>query len=59
MKASRPHWITDRLLNVIVQMGFERLPDLPDVPRALEFVPLDVLREYAVDVPADASSIDT
>jgi uncharacterized protein len=26
--------------------------------RALEFVPLDVLREYAVDVPADPSSID-
>ena len=26
--------------------------------RALEFVPLDVLKEYAVDVPADASSID-
>jgi uncharacterized protein (DUF2237 family) len=26
--------------------------------RALEVVPLDVLREYAVDVPADASSID-
>lgn len=27
--------------------------------RTLELVPLDVLREYAVDVPADASSIDT
>lgn len=26
--------------------------------RALELVPLDVLREYAVDVPADPSSID-
>jgi uncharacterized protein len=25
---------------------------------ALELVPLDVLREYAVDVPADASSIE-
>jgi uncharacterized protein len=27
--------------------------------RALEVVPLDVLSDYAVDVPADASSIDT
>jgi uncharacterized protein (DUF2237 family) len=27
--------------------------------RALEFVPLDVLRDYAVDVPADPSSIDS
>ena len=38
MKASRPHWIKDRLLNVIVQMGFDRLADLPDVPRALDLV---------------------
>jgi uncharacterized protein len=27
--------------------------------RALELVPLDVLRDYAVDVPADPSSIDS
>ncbi len=38
MKASRPHWIRDKLLNVIVQMGLEKLPDLPDVPSALELV---------------------
>jgi tripartite-type tricarboxylate transporter receptor subunit TctC len=41
IKASRPHWIRDRLLNVVVQMGFERLADLPDVPRALDFLPAD------------------
>jgi tripartite-type tricarboxylate transporter receptor subunit TctC len=38
MKASRPHWIRERLLNVIVQMGFDKLADLPDVPRALDLV---------------------
>jgi tripartite-type tricarboxylate transporter receptor subunit TctC len=38
MKASRPHWIKDKLLNVIVQLGFEKLNDLPDVPRALDLV---------------------
>jgi len=38
MKASRPHWIRDRLLNVIVQMGLEKLPDLPTVPAALDLV---------------------
>ena len=38
MKASRPHWIKDKLLNVIVQMGLEKLPDLPDVPAALDLV---------------------
>jgi tripartite-type tricarboxylate transporter receptor subunit TctC len=38
MKASRPHWIRDKLLNVIVQMGLEKLADLPDVPSALDLV---------------------
>ena len=38
MKASRPHWIRDKLLNVIVQMGLDKLPDLPDVPAALDLV---------------------
>jgi tripartite-type tricarboxylate transporter receptor subunit TctC len=36
MKASRPHWISQRLLNVLVQMGIEKLSDLPDVPAALD-----------------------
>jgi tripartite-type tricarboxylate transporter receptor subunit TctC len=38
IKASRPHWIKDRLLNVIVQLGLTRLRDLPDVPSALDLV---------------------
>jgi tripartite-type tricarboxylate transporter receptor subunit TctC len=38
MKASRPHWITNKLLNVIVQMGLDKLPELPAVPSALDQV---------------------
>jgi tripartite-type tricarboxylate transporter receptor subunit TctC len=38
IKVSRPHWIRDKLLNVIVQMGLTPLPDLPDVPSALDLV---------------------
>jgi len=38
MKASRPHWITEKKLNVIVQMGLDKLADLPDVPSALDLV---------------------
>jgi tripartite-type tricarboxylate transporter receptor subunit TctC len=38
MKASRPHWIKDKLLNVIVQLGMEKLPDLPAVPAAFDLV---------------------
>jgi len=38
MKASRPHWIREKLLNIIVQMGLQKLSDLPDVPNALDLV---------------------
>jgi hypothetical protein len=38
IKASRPHWINDNMLNVIVQMGLTKLRDLPDVPSALDLV---------------------
>jgi tripartite-type tricarboxylate transporter receptor subunit TctC len=38
IKASRPQWIRDRLVNIIIQMGLEKLPDLPDVPSALDLV---------------------
>jgi tripartite-type tricarboxylate transporter receptor subunit TctC len=38
IKASRPRWIKDNLLNVIVQMGLTKLADLPNVPSALDLV---------------------
>jgi tripartite-type tricarboxylate transporter receptor subunit TctC len=38
IKASRPHWIADRLLNVIVQMGLTKLAELTEVPRALDLI---------------------
>jgi tripartite-type tricarboxylate transporter receptor subunit TctC len=38
MKAARPHWIKDNKLNVIVQMGLAKLPELAGVPAALDLV---------------------
>jgi tripartite-type tricarboxylate transporter receptor subunit TctC len=38
MKASRPDWITGKKLNVLVQMSMEKLPELSDVPSALDLV---------------------
>jgi tripartite-type tricarboxylate transporter receptor subunit TctC len=38
MKASRPDWISGHKLNVIVQMSMEKLPELKDVPSALDLV---------------------
>jgi tripartite-type tricarboxylate transporter receptor subunit TctC len=32
LKATKPDWIDDRKVNIIVQMGFERHPELPTVP---------------------------
>jgi tripartite-type tricarboxylate transporter receptor subunit TctC len=45
IKASRPHWIKEKLLNVIVQMGLQKLHDLPDVPSALDLVSDDESRQ--------------
>jgi tripartite-type tricarboxylate transporter receptor subunit TctC len=38
MKAARPHWIKDNRLNVLVQMGLAKLPELANVPAALDLV---------------------
>ncbi len=38
IKASRGHWIKEKKINILVQMAMDKLPDLPDVPGALELV---------------------
>ena len=38
VKAQRPHWLRDKQVNVIVQSGRAKHPDLPDVPMIDEFV---------------------
>jgi tripartite-type tricarboxylate transporter receptor subunit TctC len=38
IRASRPDWIAGGRLNVLVQMALERLPELADVPSALDLV---------------------
>jgi tripartite-type tricarboxylate transporter receptor subunit TctC len=38
IKASRPDWILGDKLHVLVQMAFDRLPELPNVPSALDLV---------------------
>jgi len=36
VKATTPHWITEKKINVLVQIGLRRDPDLPDVPLLVE-----------------------
>jgi tripartite-type tricarboxylate transporter receptor subunit TctC len=38
LKAARPDWLRDHKVNVILQMGIEKHPELPDVPMAQDFV---------------------
>ncbi len=38
LKASRPYWIKNKRLNYLVQFGLQKLPDLPDVPSALDLI---------------------
>jgi tripartite-type tricarboxylate transporter receptor subunit TctC len=45
MKAARPQWIRDHKLNVLVQLGLAKLPELPDVPSALDLVSDPVKKE--------------
>jgi hypothetical protein len=32
LKATKPDWINDKRINTVVQMGFDKHPDLPNVP---------------------------
>jgi tripartite-type tricarboxylate transporter receptor subunit TctC len=36
VKATTPHWITERKINVLVQIGVKRDPDLLDIPLLIE-----------------------
>jgi tripartite-type tricarboxylate transporter receptor subunit TctC len=45
MKAARPHWIKDNKLNVLVQLGLAKLPELRNVPSALDLVNDPVKRQ--------------
>lgn len=38
LKSNRPHWLRDKLINLIVQVDRRKHPDLPDVPLLLDYV---------------------
>jgi tripartite-type tricarboxylate transporter receptor subunit TctC len=35
-KTTRPHWIAENKINILVQIGLKKAPDLPDVPLLME-----------------------
>jgi tripartite-type tricarboxylate transporter receptor subunit TctC len=38
LKATHPDWFRDSKLNILLQFGLSKLPDLPDVPNAIDLV---------------------
>jgi tripartite-type tricarboxylate transporter receptor subunit TctC len=42
---ARPQWIKERTIRMLIQYGTERLPDLPDVPTAIELAESDEVRQ--------------
>lgn len=40
-KAAHPDWIKDKKVNIVVQYGLHRHPDLPDIPTCLEVAKSD------------------
>jgi tripartite-type tricarboxylate transporter receptor subunit TctC len=40
-KATRPDWITEQKINILVQIGLAKAPDLPDVPLLMDLAAND------------------
>ena len=38
LKTMKPDWFRDHRINIILQIGLKKLPDLPDVPNAIDLV---------------------
>ncbi len=50
IKASVPHWVRDKHINVLVQFSFDRQPDLPDTPMISDyFTPARLQPGYSVE----------
>lgn len=44
LKASNPDWVRDHKLNVFLQLAFDKHPELPDVPSAIDLITDDTDR---------------
>ena len=38
LRAGRPDWLRDNKVRIVIQIGFTRSPDIPDVPMAIDLV---------------------
>ncbi len=52
-KSTKPEWVRDHKLNILVQIGLKRAPDLPDVPLMLELATNDADRKLLTFISAE------
>lgn len=62
-KSGHPHWLAEKKINILVQIGLERAPDLPNVPLIWELAKNDedraVLKFISSDIGMSRSVITT
>jgi tripartite-type tricarboxylate transporter receptor subunit TctC len=54
-KSTRPEWVKDKKIDVLVQIGLKRAPDLADVPLLLELANNDMDRQVLTFLSADTA----
>jgi tripartite-type tricarboxylate transporter receptor subunit TctC len=54
-KSTKPEWIRDKKLNILVQVGLTRHPELPDVPTLVELAGSDIDREVMRFISAETA----
>jgi tripartite-type tricarboxylate transporter receptor subunit TctC len=54
-KSTRPDWVKDKKINVLVQVGLQRAPDLADVPLLYELASNDMERQVLTFLSADTA----
>lgn len=52
-KSGHPHWLAEKKVHILVQVGLQRAPDLPNVPLLLELAKNDADREFLTFLSAD------
>ncbi len=62
-KATRPHWLKEKKIHILVQIGLERHPELPDVPLMFELArsaeDAQVLRFLSADTAISRTIVAT
>lgn len=54
-KSTKPDWLRDKKLNILVQVGLKRDPELPDVPLLLELAANDLDRQVMAFISAETA----